>query len=127
RHSGQSSCWTPACPLYLRALTRDLLVEICYERSQGQKNDQLVTQGHALSSTNLIRTRHSPFPSRLKLLQQEFRTDKKKSVLIEMIARQRDGSPGWFWSVLSLNAKNRVDTQGLPESQTHRPSWWEIA
>jgi hypothetical protein len=26
-----------------------------------------------------------------------------------------------------LNAKNRVDTQGLPESQTHRPSWWEIA
>lgn len=93
----------------------------------GQKNDKLVKQGHALNSTNLIRTRHSPFSSPLKLLQQEFRTDKKKSVLIEMIARQSDGSLGWFWSVLSLSVKNRVDTQGCSESQTHRLSWWEIA
>lgn len=65
--------------------------------------------------------RHAFFPSWLKLLRQGFRTDKKKSILIDMIARQRGGAPGWFWSVLSLNDKNRIDTQGWPESQTHRP------
>lgn len=84
----------------------------------GQKNDKLVKQSHALDSTNLIRTRHAPFSSQLKLLQQEFRTDKKKSVLIEMIAGQSDGSPGWFWSILSLSVKIELI---LKDALNHRP------